>query len=193
MFPFEIQYESTGIIEKSYRKEILSNETISELSNILKGDFVLENIELVSFYKEEIVLVYKGFHPKFSNQKKLLDYYVIKVNLKTKEFYFKLYTFDFDRYPIPPLPKTSIYKTQFGIGYYPEKEDLKDVIDIYFYNQIPVEVCNFFNNENLKKVSPFINCNALFAITFNYEKKIVLKLKRYIYPSDIRLRNFETI
>lgn len=192
MLPSEIQYEDTGKIEYSFRKEYLTKEKINQLKEILQENFKWEDIELVSTYEDLIVLVFKGFRKDFSFPN-LLDYYAIKVNLKEGSFFFKNYTFDFNMFPLPKLPKESIFKTQFGVGFYPDNENLKNIIDIYFFHKDTIFVCDFFKNQSLKSIQPSENCLSLHGITFNYASNKILKFKRYIYPSDMFLKNFEII
>ena len=149
---------------------------------------------MISKYKDELVVCHKGFPNNVFNieDDNFLDYYAIKINIKTKEYYLKFYTLNYHKFNLLKLPEKSVIAHQFGIGYY-KKDSLENIIDIYFYHKNPIEVCEFFKNENLKAIKPNKNCIALFGLTYNNKTLEVIKLKRYIYPNDKCIKNFELL
>jgi hypothetical protein len=185
LFPIEIQYEDSDLIEISYRKEFIPEYLKAILSNILQEQFKYSNIEMVSFYNEHIVLVYKGY---ISYNSDLLDYYAYKVNLKNYFYHLKTYSKNIFKYKHPKLPEGSVIASQFGLGEY-YTDDLINTKDIYFFHSNPPLVCKYFNCLKLNNIEPQENCLALFGITFNCKTLDVIKIKRYIYPFDLYIKN----
>ena len=200
----ERQIDSDGSIEDSYRwnskqgKLLLSKLYSSNQSNLIPVD--PNEIELVSYHLSDnlsyktnsIVIIYNQLPDGIDNSN-LRDYYGVKVdfeNSKVQYKYYKNYSQSDKSFLLNLLKPFQIQiGDEFGIGFYGDKFEDSNFYDYYFYSKEIEEIYKLFDFKEPEESKKYHNINlALFGLTLDKNLKPV-KLKRYIYPNDIRLEN----
>ncbi len=189
----EIQYNSNGTVEESFRTRSKVGEELLTQALARCCQFAIDKkeIELISYAPNDdlsvkdqaIALV---FNSAIRQSSHLSDYHVIKV-MNNNESVLKCYDNDFWRHPNIPLPVNARLAQQFGIGFYPDNEEI-DIYDMYFFHHSLEAVEDHFNlNLNLPD---FVKAYGfgLYGVSYNSNLE-ALKLKRYFYPSDPQLNN----
>ena len=201
----EIQLDTDGQIENSYRVTskkglLLVNKVLSKLPNcnlfkdLSKIELISEHkADSVSYKQDAVVLVFNTL-PKVSIDVPLLDYYGVKVFLNSGEVLYKYYReYSFNTILGKIFNDCSFdYKTatEFGIGFYGDDMSVSSFLDFYIYTKHVSPLYDWFgfNQPDLSK--KFLNVNtALFGLTYDTGYKKIVKIKRYIYPNDLRLEN----
>ena len=200
----ERQIDSDGSIEDSYRwtskqgKLLLSKLYSSNQSNLIPTN--LNEIELISFhfsdnlsYKTNSIVIIYNQLPKDIDNSNLRDYYGVKVDFENSKIQYKYYKnySQFDKSFLLNLLKPFQIQIgdEFGIGFYGNKFEKSNFYDYYFYSKEIKKIYKLFGFTEPKESQKYHNINlALFGITLDKKLKPV-KLKRYIYPNDIRLEN----
>lgn len=202
----EIQLDNDGCVENSYRVTskkglLLVNKVLSKLPNCnLFND--LSKIELISehkadsvSYKQDAVVLVFNTLPEKKLDVPLRDYYGVKVFLETGKIVYKYYR----EYAFNTILGKIFYgcdfdyktATEFGIGFYGDDMSVSPFLDFYIYTKHISRLYDWFNVEQPDLSKHFLDVNtALFGLTVeNNSKKKVVKIKRYLYPNDLRLEN----
>lgn len=205
----ERQIDDDGTIEDSFRLHSKSGWLLKNL--LIKNGFIdlvknEEIVELISYhpcdslsYQQETIVVIYNTLPPIQTDFKLRDYYGVKVNLKSKELVYKYYR-EYDNfmpeYLKPLFKKYDVYLgKEFGIGFYDEDFEKSDFYDFYFYTrENPQLIYNFYKKPQPEACKIGDVKYSLFGITFRRNDfKECCKLKRYLYPNDLRLEQPELI
>lgn len=194
----ERQIDNDGTIEDSYRLEskhglLLKNKIMRTNMDYLS---LLHDVELVSYhpsdnytFDDETVCVIYNTLPtedlikKYNLNIPLRDYYGVKINLKTGNLTYKFYREITDEKLNIPVDDY-ILGDEFGIGFYPTN----NYEDFYFYTKDIDSVYKNYGFEEPEESKKYHDIElALFGITINDDK--VIKVKRYIYPNDLGIKD----
>lgn len=186
--PTEIQYGSDGSVEESYKPDSLHGRVLINYLSKYGCRIDISKVELISHhqsdslsYKDEAIVLSVACAPRGT----LADYYAIKV-FKDGTTKIKFYDLDFDRYSIPSFPEGSIPQRQFGVGHYPTETKF---IDVYFTHPSQKDVEDFYG----LRIGRQFPGNGMYGVTYDQEKHVVSKIKRYYYPHDKLLKYPEKV
>lgn len=183
----EIQYNSDSTVEYSYRLRSFNGMRLyAMLLEWGLGDHDPNSIELISHHEGDGV-TYEDEAVVISCRREVIgtlaDYYAIKIHPDGR-MVVKEYDWNVDNYSIPELPPGSEIARVFGVGKYSDNI----YKDIYFYHDNYREVEEFFR----LRTGCVVDSRGLYAITFD-DRSHPVKLKRYIYPSDVTLLRAEEL
>lgn len=198
----EIETQYDGTVEKSYRPYLPEGRGLkAQLLSLYPEVGRLEDVEMISIHVKDnvsyvddcIVCVYKKTpDPKLVEEfggdpeEEYENYYTIKYPLHKKcSPYLKVYSKEFQFYPIPSIPKGSCLGLNLtGIGKHYGEDVLKDLRDIYFFHSNRETVMHFFGELYPYVEEDFEVNTRAYGIIYNQTSLEVLKVKRYIFPDD---------
>jgi hypothetical protein len=117
--------------------------------------------------------------------------YAIKCGLKTQTYRIKVYDRDILNHQLPGLPRGARYSAGSGISYHVDAPNIKDM---YFLHRNPVAVASFYGHS--MPTHPDLDDVDTehfkgFAVTFDAATLSVLKMKRYFFPQDPLMLDFQ--
>jgi hypothetical protein len=205
----ETQYD--GTVEKSYRPHQEEGKSLKTyLISLYPNVKDLQDLEMISYHEKDevsyvddcIVCVYKKTpDPKLVEEfggdpeEEYEDYYTIKYPIHKKiDPYLKVYSKEFQFYPIPSIPPGSCLGLNLsGIGKHYGIKALENLRDIYFFHSDLKTMVDFFGELYPYVEEDFKVNTRCYGIIYDQSSLQVLKVKRYIFPYNKGLFNLRDL